>query len=189
MSWACHERRVGKAGAERARSDTKKRKHAANVGRRDHERSTRLTALGATPAASAQFANQPQRRKRAGNVRNRDHETSTRLTTLGVTPAASAPFANQPQHGSLWNKSHAVCVKWKSPRIISLATTGSAASDDVQLANLQRDLRPSAARVQSGADDNGRRWLRMHQHGNCFCLGHLSDLRHRQRTTHPKWSD
>ena len=62
--------------------------------------------------------------------------------------AAGAKPARQPSARSLWCKSHAVCVDWKSLRIISLATTGGAASDDVQLANLQRDLKPVAAHAQ-----------------------------------------
>ena len=132
---------------------------AANVGRKKHGSTTRLTTLGNAPAASAPFADQP---KNAANVESRNHETSTRQTATGAAMAAGVKPARQPSARSLWCKSHAVCVDWKSPRIISLATTGSAASDDVQLANLQRDLRASAARVQSRADDNGRGRLRMH---------------------------
>ena len=62
---------------------------------------------------------------------------------------AGAELAKLQPALSLWNKSHAVFVKRKSPHSISLATTGSAASDNVQLAKLQRDLKPFAAHAQS----------------------------------------
>ena len=62
---------------------------------------------------------------------------------------AGAELAKHQSALSLWNKSHAVFVKRKSPQSISLATIGSAASDDAQLANLQRDLKPIGAHAQS----------------------------------------
>ena len=64
-----------------------------------------------------------------------NHDTSTRRTTTGAAMPAGAEVAKHQPALSLWNKSHAVFVKRKSPHSISLATTGSAASDDVQLAN------------------------------------------------------
>ena len=62
---------------------------------------------------------------------------------------SSATLARRTPTISLCYKSHAVFVTWTSPKSISLATTGSVTSDDVRLANLQRDLKPIAAHIQS----------------------------------------
>ena len=77
------------------------------------------------------------------------HETSTLRISNGAATLAGAKLARRQPTISLWYKSHAVFVKRKSPQGISLATTGSAASDNAQLTNLQRDLKPIGAHAQS----------------------------------------